>query len=109
MYDDPPNPEATRFIQGAHDFFENGHHLLFALVERTLLPYVDTPSFTRVCKALDELYEIGGMLVKGKLRNFERWLTNMMTPKKPKVKLTSRTKDEARLKRNTCDKVKDKS
>ena len=68
MYDDPPNPEATRFIQCVHEFFENGHHLLFALVERKLLPYVDTPSFKRMCKALDEVNEIGAMLVNRKIK-----------------------------------------
>ena len=69
MYEDPRNPEAARFIQCIHDFFENGHHLLFALVERKLLPYVDTPSFKRVCKALNEVNEIGAMLVNRKIKD----------------------------------------
>ena len=71
MYEDPPNPEATRFIQSVHDFFENGHHLLFALVEKKLLPYVDTPSFKRMCKAADEINEIGGMLVNRKIKELQ--------------------------------------
>ena len=71
LYDDPPNPEATRFIQCVHDFFENGHHLLLAPLEKKLLPYVDTPSFKRICKALDEMYEIGGMLVNRKIKELQ--------------------------------------
>ena len=51
-----------------HDFFENGHHLLFALLEKKLLPYVDTPSFKRVCKALDEANEIGATFTNRKIK-----------------------------------------
>ena len=71
MYEDPPNPEATRFIKCVHDVFENGHQLLFALVEKKLLPYVDTPSFKRMCKASDEMYEIGGMFVNRKIKELQ--------------------------------------
>ena len=40
-------------------------------MEKKLLPYVDTPSFKRVCKAMDELNEIGAMFVNRKIKELQ--------------------------------------
>jgi len=85
LYEDPPNEEATRFIQAVHEFFESGHNLLFAIVEKKLLPYVDTPSFKRVCKASDTINELGAKFLNKKIEELEVMADRQDDSKETKV------------------------
>ena len=71
LYDDPPSEEATRFIDAVNDVFAYSHILLFGFVENLLLPYVDTPSFKKLGKAMDTMAEIGEMFIKKKIKELE--------------------------------------
>ena len=71
LYEDPPNADATRFIRAVLDMFENGHHLFFGILEKKLLPYVETPSYKKVCSAMDTTNEICLMFVERKKKELQ--------------------------------------
>ena len=71
MFNDPPNEEAVRFINGVQEALESMQILVFGFVEKNLLPYVDTPSFKKFCKAVDGNDEILRMFINKKIKELE--------------------------------------
>lgn len=60
-----------RLIQGVHEAVECMQILIFGFVEKNLLPYLDTPSFKKFCKALDSNNEVVRIFVDKKIKELE--------------------------------------
>lgn len=71
LYNDPPSAEGVRLIQGVSEAFECIQILLFGFVEKNLLPYLDTPSFKKFCKAMDSTDEVLRMFIDKKMKEIE--------------------------------------
>lgn len=71
LYNDPPREEAVKLIQAVDDAFKYMQILIFGFVEKNLLPYMDTPSFKKLSKALETSDEIMMMFVNKKIKEFE--------------------------------------
>lgn len=71
LYNDPPSAEGVRLIQGVNEAFECIQILLFGFVEKNLLPYLDTPSFKKFCKAMDSTDEVLRMFIDKKMKEIE--------------------------------------
>lgn len=71
MYNEPPSAEAVKLIQGVDDAVKNMQNLVFGFLEKNLLPYIDTPSFKKLSKALDSNDEILAMFVNKKIKELE--------------------------------------
>ena len=71
LYDDPPSEEGVRLIQGVEDVVECMQILIFGFVEKNLLPYVDTPSFNKFCKAVDSNDEVLRIFINKKIKELE--------------------------------------
>ena len=71
LYNDPPNEEAVKFIQAVDDLFNCLQILILGFVEKSLLPYMDTPAFKRLSKSLDTQTEIGMMFINKKFKELE--------------------------------------
>ena len=71
LYNDPPNEEAVKFIQAVDDMFHCLQILVLGFVEKSLLPYMDTPSFKKLSKSLDTQTKIGMMFINKKIKELE--------------------------------------
>lgn len=72
LYNDPPSEEAVKLIQGVDDAVKYMQTLVFGIVEKKLLPYVDTPSFNKFTKALNSNDEILRMFVDKKIEELQK-------------------------------------
>ena len=71
LYNDPPSEEAVKLIQGVDDAVKYMQTLVFGIVEKKLLPYVDTPSFKKLTKALNSNDEILRIFVAKKIKEVQ--------------------------------------
>ncbi len=71
LYDDPPSEVAIKFIHAVHDTFASLHILLFGFVEKSFLPYMDTPAFKKLSKSLDTQNEVAMMYINKKMKELE--------------------------------------
>ena len=61
-------------------------------MEKKLSPYMDTPSFKRVCKALDEMNEIVAVLVNRKIKELQEMANKQDDSQETEGKLTETEK-----------------
>ena len=71
LYNDPPSEEAMRLIQSVDDLFKYMQILFFGFLEKNLLPYMDTPSFKKLSKAVDIMDEMLALFIFKKIKKLE--------------------------------------
>ncbi|CAH3047031.1 unnamed protein product, partial [Porites lobata] len=68
LYEDTPPQEALDFTKAVNDFFELSQQLLYSILNRVALKYIDTPKYKKFSKNYDTILEIGQRFVEKKMR-----------------------------------------
>ena len=71
LYEDPPNKQGVHFINTVRKRFELSQQLTFNPVGKVASQYFETPTLKKFLKASDDLFDIGQVLVKQKLRELK--------------------------------------
>ena len=67
LYEDTPPQEALDFTKAVNDFFELSQQLLYSILNRVALKYIDTPKYKKFSKNYDTILEIGQRFVEKKM------------------------------------------
>ena len=67
LYKDRPPQEALDFTTAVNDFFELSQQLLYSILNRVALKYIDTPKYKKFSKNYDTILEIGQRFVEKKM------------------------------------------
>ncbi|XP_073228382.1 1,25-dihydroxyvitamin D(3) 24-hydroxylase, mitochondrial-like [Porites lutea] len=67
LYEDTPPQEALDFTKAVNDFFELSQQLLYSILNRVALKYIDTPKYKKFSKNYDTILDIGQRFVEKKM------------------------------------------
>ena len=67
LYSDPPTEDAQRFIHAVYDFFQYLHNLEVGL-EGRFKNFFTTPSWKKLCQAIEDLSKYGQKFIDTKVK-----------------------------------------